>query len=225
MNFGRSQRMSTCVCVCMCLPVTKYKSPLRITPPAFTIRPPNNNALASTLKVQMHTPPALQSATEGRCKNPSVSPHFTYRLVSAVVGADARVVDHARPVCSMVKPRVSRWIVTKILYRIFCKIRPRTWSARSCLFYAYMRVRNMYMPIMAVKTRKQCTLYQVSGARTAQLIEFLFVFDTARNRRMKASFIMTAKDRKVSFAIFSFCFHHCPSTETLLYKISITIKS
>lgn len=31
LNFERSQRMSTCVCVCMCLPVTKYKSPLRIT--------------------------------------------------------------------------------------------------------------------------------------------------------------------------------------------------
>lgn len=72
---------------------------------------------------------------------------------------------------------------------------PPTNVVRSLVFvYAYMRVRNMYMPIMAVKTRKQCTLYQVSGARSAQLIEFLFVFDSARNRRMKASFIMTAKD-------------------------------
>lgn len=72
---------------------------------------------------------------------------------------------------------------------------PPTNVVRSLVFvYAYMRVRNMYMPIMAVKTRKQCTLYQVSGARSAQLIEFLFVFDTARNRRMKASFIMIAKD-------------------------------
>lgn len=44
LNFGRSQR---CQHV-MCLPVTKYKSPLRITRFHHT-RFPNNNALASTL--------------------------------------------------------------------------------------------------------------------------------------------------------------------------------
>lgn len=43
---------------------------------------------------------------------------------------------------------------------------PPTNVVRSLVFTRNMRVRNMYMPIMAVKTRKQCTLYQVSGART-----------------------------------------------------------
>lgn len=51
--------------------------------------------------------------------------------------------------------------------------------------YAHMHVRGMYMPIMAVKT-----MYIISRihAHTAQLIEFLFVFDTACDSRMKASF-------------------------------------
>lgn len=174
----------------------------------------------------MHTPPAFVTCTEGRCKNSSVSPRFTYRPVSAVVDADARVV-RLRLI------GFARWLSLEGLTMNSHKNtlsnilqNPPTNVVRSLVFvYAYMGVRSMYMPIMAVKTRKQCTLYQVSGARSAQLIEFLFVFDIARNRRMKASFIITAKDRKVSFALFFFLVLSLSFFLDTFYKISITIKS
>lgn len=97
----------------------------------------------------------------------------------------------------------SWWIVTKILYRIFCKIRLRTWSARSCMYvsacmcvgvciYAHMRVRGMYMPIMAVKTMYIISrIHAHTGAtyRVSICIRYRLC-----DSRMKASFLINMRN-------------------------------
>lgn len=87
------------------------------------------------------------------------------------------------------------------LSNIFCKIRPRTlvrslvYVCSKCVYecnvgtvctYAHMRVRGMYMPIMAVKDN----VHYIKNPRAygATYRVSLFVFDTACDSRMKASF-------------------------------------
>lgn len=149
------------------------------------------------------------------------------------------------------KPRVTMNSHKNTLSNIFCKIRPRTWSARSCMcrcvcacisvficlcscmrFFTHMRVRSMYMPIMAVKTRNvhciknpcalgaTCSFYLCSIPLVIGVwkpIFFLFNI-TARNccKRLKSIFRQ--------FLFFSF-FVLSPSPFRHVYKISITIKS
>lgn len=73
----------------------------------------------------------------------------------------------------------------------------------TCVYVGTVYLRTyvcMYMPIMAVKI-----MYIISRihAHTAQLIEFLFVFDTACDSRMKASFLINTRNyRKRSKSIF-----------------------
>lgn len=145
----------------------------------------------------------------------------------------------------MVKPRVTMNSHKNTLSNIFCKIRPRTWSARSCVFVCvcmcvllicvcvYVYSMYMHMPIMAVKIRNvHCIKNPCALGATCSVS--ICVRYRSRNRRMKANFLTARNCCKRLKSIFRrflfFCFFFClfvlsPSPFRHVYKISITIKS